>query len=146
MFDNILKTLFGGGNRSSNNQQNNNMGFRPRNRNMFVYKLVTFEQARNMIERNEVVLIDVRTASEYELMHIVNAINIPVEDIDKQIFVYEQTKPIMVYCSSGTRSKTAIQILNSFGYNNIYIWEYGALATFPYKNMLEYGENIKREI
>ena len=45
----------------------------------------------------------------------------------------------MVYCSSGSRSKTAIEILNSLGYLNIYIWEYGALATFPYKNMLEYN-------
>ena len=60
-------------------------------------------------------------------------------DIEKKIFIYEQNAPIMVYCSSGVRSKNAIEILNSLGYTNIYIWEYGALATFPYKNMLEYN-------
>ena len=77
-------------------------------------------------------------------MHIKNAINIPVDEIEKNIFTYDQNTPIMIYCSSGARSKTAMQILNNLGYNNIYIWEYGALATFPYKNMLEYGKNVRR--
>ena len=85
--------------------------------------------------------VDVRTANEYDLMHIKNAINIPVNEIEQRIFQVDSTHPLMVYCSSGARSKTAIQILNNLGYNNIYIWEYGALATFPYKNMLVYGEN-----
>ena len=97
-----------------------------------------------MIEEKQVTLIDVRTQSEYELMHIKNAINIPVDEIEKNIFIYDQNTPIMIYCSSGARSKTAMQILNNLGYNNIYIWEYGALATFPYKNMLEYGKNVRR--
>jgi rhodanese-related sulfurtransferase len=94
-----------------------------------------------MIENNQVTLIDVRTQNEYELMHIKSAINIPVADIEKKIFIYEQNSPLMLYCSSGVRSKKAIEILNSLGYGNIYIWEYGALATFPYKNMLEYNSN-----
>lgn len=109
----------------------------------FSYKLVTFDNAREMIENNQVILIDVRSKCEYDLMHIKNAINIPVEQIEQKIFPIEQNKPLMIYCSSGSRSKTAIMILNKLGYNNIYIWEYAALANFPYKNMLEYGEDGK---
>lgn len=137
MFDNILKMLFG-----SNRSRNNN--YRNRGGTKFVYKLIPFEQAKAMIENEQVTLMDVRTPSEYDLMHIKKSINMPVDEIEKRIFAYEQTAPIMVYCSSGARSKTAIQILNGLGYNNIYIWEYGALATFPYKNMLEYSENVKK--
>lgn len=140
MFEGIKSFLFGNnrgsspfsifsGNRSSNNR--------------CIYKLVTFEQAKDMIENEQVILIDVRSKSEYDLMHMKNAINIPVEEIEQRIFPIEQTKPIMVYCSSGSRAKNAIMILNRLGYTNIYIWEYAALANFPYKNMLVYGEDGK---
>ena len=139
MFDNVLKMLFG-----NNGSRRGNNNYRNRGGAKFIYKLVPFEQARMMIENNQVTLMDVRTPNEYDLVHIKNSINMPVDEIEKRIFTYNQTDPIMVYCSSGNRSKTAIQILNGLGYNNIYIWEYGALATFPYKNMLVYSENVKK--
>ena len=124
-----------------NNNSNKSRGYQNRYRSSMNYKLISFEQAKDMIEKNNIVLIDVRTSNEYDLMHIKNAINIPVNEIEQKILQVEQTHPLMIYCSSGARSKTAIQVLNNLGYNNIYIWEYGALATFPYKNMLVYGEN-----
>ena len=140
MFDNIrnfMQSFLGMG-----NSTNRSRGYQGnRYRSSMNYKLIPFDQAKDMIEKNTVLLMDVRTSNEYDLMHIKNAINIPVNEIEQKILQVEQDKPLMVYCSSGARSKTAIQILNNLGYNNIYIWEYGALATFPYKNMLEYGEN-----
>lgn len=135
-FRNFMQSFLG-----MNNNQNRNRGYQNRFRGGINYKLIPFESAKDMIEKNDVLLIDVRTANEYDLMHIKNAINIPVNEIEQRIFQVDSTHPLMVYCSSGARSKTAIQILNNLGYNNIYIWEYGALATFPYKNMLVYGEN-----
>lgn len=135
-FRNFMQSFLG-----INNNQNRNRGYQNRYRGSMNYKLIPFETAKDMIEKNDVLLIDVRTANEYDLMHIKNAINIPVNEIEQKIFQVDSTHPLMVYCSSGARSKTAIQILNNLGYNNIYIWEYGALATFPYKNMLVYGEN-----
>lgn len=135
-FRNFMQSFLG-----MNNNQNRNRGYQNRFRGGINYKLIPFESAKDMIEKNDVLLIDVRTANEYDLMHIKNAINIPVNEIEQKIFQVDSTHPLMVYCSSGARSKTAIQILNNLGYNNIYIWEYGALATFPYKNMLVYGEN-----
>lgn len=135
-FRNFMQSFLG-----MNNNQNRNRGYQNRYRGNMNYKLISFESAKDMIEKNDVLLIDVRTANEYDLMHIKNAINIPVNEIEQKIFQVDSTHPLMVYCSSGARSKTAIQILNNLGYNNIYIWEYGALATFPYKNMLVYGEN-----
>lgn len=140
MFDNIrnfMQSFLGMGNNT--NRSRSYQG--SRYRSSMNYKLIPFDQAKDMIEKNTVLLMDVRTSNEYDLMHIKNAINIPVNEIEQKILQVEQDKPLMVYCSSGARSKTAIQILNNLGYNNIYIWEYGALATFPYKNMLEYGEN-----
>ena len=138
MFDNIRRMLFGNTMRG-----NNNFSFGQKTRSSYIYNLVSFEQAKNMIETDSVYLIDVRTSNEFEFMHIKNAINIPVDEIRTRISELDSQKNIMVYCASGARSKDAIKILNSMGYNNIYIWEYGALATFPYRELIEYGEKRK---
>lgn len=143
MFDNIINGLFGNNRNNSRNNRNNifkKFTYSNRSSCNLMYKLISFEQAKEMIENGSVVLIDVRSESEYNIMHLKNAINIPVSEIEKKIFIYEQTKPLMVYCSTGTRSKSAIINLNKLGYNNIYIWEYAALATFPYKDMLIYNK------
>ncbi len=134
MFDEIINKIrcSFGMNRNSQNRRYN------RSRAVLNYKLLTYDDARKMIEDKKVTLIDVRSAAEFEVMHIKDAINIPVNEIEQRIFTYPQTQDLMIYCTTGTRSKSAIQILNSLGYANIFIWEYAALANFPFKDMLEY--------
>ena len=111
-----------------------------RNYNNMNYTLINFETAKHMIENNEVILIDVRDKKEYESMHIINAINISVDDTVNGSVKFPKDSKIIVYCTSGARSKKAIMLLNKQGYNKIYIWEYAALTTFPYKNMLTYNK------
>lgn len=138
MFENIINKI----KNSFNFNQNSNRIYRRNrmymNRSMLNYKLVTFEDAKNMIDKNEILVLDVRSKEEYDIMHIKNSINIPVDEIEKKIAIYPTTQSIMVYCSTGTRSKIAIKTLNMMGYTNIYIWEYASLANFPFKNMLVY--------
>ena len=95
-----------------------------------------------MIENNEVLLIDVRSENEYEMMHIKNAISMPVNKIEESINNIKKEQNIMIYCSTGSRSKQAINKFNSMGYYNIYIWEYAALANFIYKDLIEYPKNM----
>lgn len=140
MFDNIINSLFRNNNGANGNNFFKKFTYLNRSRASLVYKLISFEQAKEMIENQSAVVIDVRSENEFNIMHLKNAINIPVTEIEKEIFIYEQTKPLMIYCSTGTRSKNAIMNLNRLGYNNIYIWEYAALATFPYKNMIIYNK------
>lgn len=66
-------------------------------------------------------IIDVRTAGEFEDGHLKEAINIPYNQIAKQItsYVTEKEAPIMVYCRSGRRSGIAKFILEKNGYNNV---------------------------
>ena len=107
------------------------------------YNLVSFEGAKQMIDSQEVVLIDVRSKKEYDSMHIVNAINIPLDELKQGKYNLSYECKIMPYCSTGTRTKAAIEYFNRKGFSNVYIWEYAALVTFPYKNMLVYNkENI----
>lgn len=137
-----LSNMFNISGSNFNNSFNRNRMFRGSRLACPNYKLVPFEQARNMIEMNEVNLIDIRTESEYNLMHIKNAVNIPVDCLEAKLLdnSLAKDKCFMVYCSSGARSKKAIQILNKYGYE-VYIWEYAALTTFPYRDMLVYNKN-----
>lgn len=109
---------------------------RSNNRNL-IYNLVTYDKVRDMIYDTENILIDVRSKNEYDIMHVVNAVNIPVSKLRFCENEYRCKKGIILYCSSGIRTKEAITILNNMGYTNLYIWEYGSLSNFPYKDMLK---------
>lgn len=72
--------------------------------------------------KTNTLIIDVREPDEYRRGHIDGAINIPptqlldgaqaLEEIDKNT-------QIILYCVSGSRSNTAIQILRRLGYKNL---------------------------
>ena len=68
------------------------------------------------------IVIDVRSPQEYREGHIDGAISIPEYEIKKKIenILLDKDKNIVVYCSSGGRSKKAQKTLNKLGYQNVY--------------------------
>ena len=83
---------------------------------------ISYETLNQLMKNNEVVLIDVRSNQEYEEGHLNGAINIPVYQIEKDIEkkVIDKEKIIILYCSSGYRSKKAKEILEKLNYLNVY--------------------------
>ena len=75
-----------------------------------------------MIKNLNINLIDVRSNQEYEEGHLSGAINIPVYNIENEIEkkVKNKNDIIILYCSSGNRSKEAKKILEKLGYENVY--------------------------
>jgi rhodanese-related sulfurtransferase len=71
-------------------------------------------ELQNIIKEDNYIIVDVRTKEEYDEGHLKDALNIPVEEIDENIF--DETKTILVYCRSGNRSKTAYNTLIKNGY------------------------------
>lgn len=66
------------------------------------------------------ILLDVRTAQEYQEGHIPNSRNVPLQQIDKVGSVAEnKAAPLFVYCYSGARSSQACSILQRMGYTNV---------------------------
>ena len=68
------------------------------------------------------VLVDVRSPQEYEEGHLEGAILIPEYELNKQ---YKDKLPdkkqlILLYCSTGSRSKRAQKRLEKLGYENVY--------------------------
>ncbi|WP_294208329.1 rhodanese-like domain-containing protein, partial [uncultured Solobacterium sp.] len=86
------------------------------------YKTISSKEAQQMIEDNkDALILDVRTAAEYESGHIPNAVNLSNEDIQagKVDSLKDKSQLIMVYCRSGNRSRQAAQKLAELGYTNV---------------------------
>lgn len=68
------------------------------------------------------ILVDVRSPQEYEEGHLDGAISLPEYELSKQ---YKEKLPdkqqvILLYCSSGSRSRRAQNKLEKLGYENVY--------------------------
>ena len=90
---------------------------------------ISCDQKNKLIENTNTVIIDVRTEDEYKTSHMENAINIPYDEIKKEIKNKKNiTKdtPIIVYCKSGKRSEQAYNTLIEEGYTKVY--DLGALS------------------
>lgn len=69
-----------------------------------------------------VVIIDVRTASEYSQMHIRNALHIDLyaPDFQTRIRALERDKKYYLYCASGARSAYAAKMMHEMGFKEAY--------------------------
>ena len=80
-----------------------------------------YDEAMEICEREDALLIDVRTPDEYKEKHINGAINIPIYEIDNmKNEIVDKDKIILIYCKTGKRSKMAKEILMQNGYRNVY--------------------------
>lgn len=98
------------------------------------YQQISQEQAKEMMDTQEVIILDVREQDEYERGHIPNAQLLPVNLITETTagdIIPEKDSIVLVYCRSGNRSKTASQTLTDIGYTNIY--EFGGINTWFYE-------------
>lgn len=96
------------------------------------YKKITQEDAKKIIDSENVIILDVRTQEEYNSGHINNAIILPVTEISNkaQEILVDKNKKILIYCRSGNRSATAAKALIELGYNNVY--DFGGINDWPY--------------
>lgn len=98
------------------------------------YQQITQEEAKEMMDTQEVIVLDVREQNEYDSGHIPGAVLLPVGTIDEDTataVIPEKDSTVLVYCRSGNRSKTASSALAELGYTNIY--EFGGINTWPYE-------------
>ena len=97
------------------------------------YQQISQEEAKEMMDTQEVIILDVREQDEYDSGHISGAVLLPVGSIDEDTaaeVIPEKDSAVLVYCRSGNRSKTASSALAELGYTNIY--EFGGINTWPY--------------
>mgnify|MGYP001175624803 FL=1 len=90
------------------------------------------DKAREMIEKGEATLVDVRTPGEFEQGYIKGALLIPLDRLssDAKNKLPDKEKPILVYCLSGSRSRSAAGLLSGMGYKNVH--DLGGISSWPY--------------
>jgi rhodanese-related sulfurtransferase len=101
-----------------------------------LYADVTAEDAQRLIESNggyrsdALLVVDVRTPKEFAAKHISNAKLVPFEELDKRYRsdIPDMREKILVYCSSGERSRLACDLLGRAGYTNLYNVQNGLSA------------------
>ncbi len=64
---------------------------------------------------NGAIVLDVRTKEEYKFGHIDNSVNIPLDQLAKNIKRFSKKKAIITCCQSGARSGLAKRILEEHG-------------------------------
>lgn len=67
-------------------------------------------------DKNNSMLVDVRSPIEYSNGYIDGAVNIPVDDLRASLDKLDKNKEIWVYCQVGLRGYTASRILSQLGY------------------------------
>ena len=118
----LLLLLTGCGGTASNSSSEND------------YQQISQEEAKEMMDTQDVIILDVREQDEYDSGHIPGAVLLPVGTIDEETaaeVIPEKDSTVLVYCRSGNRSKTASSALAELGYTNIY--EFGGINTWPYE-------------
>ena len=87
-----------------------------------VCKNILYSNAMQLIKSNAIRIIDVREKDELKGNGINGSINIPISELSSKIRNIEpnRDKPILVYCSTGSRSIFACQILAGLGYSKVY--------------------------
>lgn len=96
------------------------------------------ETAKERMDSGDpVIVLDVRTQSEFDEGHIPGAICLPNETIGHQPppELKDLDAEILVYCRSGRRSAEAASKLTKLGYTNVS--DFGGIIDWPYETTRE---------
>lgn len=80
---------------------------------------ITADELAQLESKREIRVIDVRKKSEFESEHLVNAENVPLDDINEAMRTIDKNKSYYVHCAGGYRSMIFNSILRARGYQNL---------------------------
>lgn len=77
------------------------------------------DEVRPLYDRNEIVLIDVRTPAEYAFERIDGALLFPMSSFDAKRLPDPGGKPVVFHCGSGARSKRVAESCLAAGWTHV---------------------------
>lgn len=86
------------------------------------FQNVTVDQLTRLVNQKNAQVLDVRPKEAFAQGHIVNAINMPLEDITAGKVKLDKLKkkPVVVYCQIGKSSQTASKHLTDAGLEQVF--------------------------
>ena len=84
-------------------------------------KTITTQQATNLINRENAVVVDIRPKKDYAAGHIVDSINIPHDSLATRLVELDKykEKPLILVCANGQHAGTFAKQLKAAGHNNV---------------------------
>ena len=93
--------------------------WRDAGKEMETFNRIAPSELETMVEKSsDVLLIDVRKKSEYDSEHVLNSINIPLNQLNMNLDKFPKDKAFVVFCAGGYRSMIASSILKQRGWHN----------------------------
>lgn len=91
-------------------------------------KEVTRGEATRLINKEDAVVVDIRTREDYRKGHIANSINLIPSDIKNGNLgelEKHKTQPIIVVCTMGTTSRASADMLSKAGFERVFTLKEG---------------------
>ncbi|HCD44929.1 MAG TPA: pyridine nucleotide-disulfide oxidoreductase [Lachnoclostridium sp.] len=83
-----------------------------------VFKQVHVSEVRELVE-SKACIIDVRGRDEFEMGHLIGAVNIPLGELRKRVSEIPHDRPVYLHCRTSQRSYNACMALKGRGFDNI---------------------------
>jgi rhodanese-related sulfurtransferase len=87
-------------------------------------------EATQLINRQDALVVDVRSAEEFRNGHILNARNVPLPQLESRLADLDRykQKPVIVACETGSRSGAAASVLRKHGFAQVFNLSGGTAA------------------
>ena len=87
-----------------------------------IVTLVDAAKFKELMKKEGVQLVDVRTPDEYSQGKIGDAVNMDFfgSDFRNQLATLDKSQPVLIYCASGGRSSKSVAILKDMGFQEIH--------------------------
>lgn len=83
---------------------------------MLRFGLINSKEMDGYIDNMNALIIDIRDKDDYEKGHIKGAVNIPMDELEKDYSKMPKNKILVLYCESGGTSILAAKELFDIGY------------------------------
>lgn len=77
---------------------------------------ITAQEFAAKYRQDKTLVIDVRKKSEFDSEHIIDAINVPLNEINQHLAQFPKDQPFIIHCAGGYRSMIAASILKQRGW------------------------------
>ena len=83
-----------------------------------IVKQVHVSEVRELVE-SKACIIDVRGRDEFEMGHLLGAVNIPLGELRQRISEIPNDRPVYLHCRTSQRSYNAVMALKGRGFDNV---------------------------
>jgi phage shock protein E len=99
------------------------------------YEKIGADEAKDMMEGKDVIILDVRSREDYQREHIPGAVSLPNDEVEEgaENVLPDKDAIILIYCKSGKNSAAAAEKLVKMGYKKVY--DFGGIIDWPYETV-----------